>query len=212
MIGILGGTFDPIHFGHLRPALDCLQGLGLAEVRFIPLNVAVHRPQPQASAKLRLRMLEAAILGQPGFVVDTRELARPGGSFSYDTLVSLRVELGSRVPLCLLVGADAFAGFLAWHRPLGILELAHLVVMRRPGHGSVADPFLRNLYLEHGSDDPSSLAAEPGGRILYQDVTQVAISSTRIRQLIARGLSSRYLLPDGVLALIERERLYRSVG
>ncbi|AFL72998.1 nicotinate-nucleotide adenylyltransferase [Thiocystis violascens] len=212
MIGILGGTFDPIHFGHLRPALDCLQGLGLAEVRFIPLNVAVHRPQPQAAGALRLRMLEAAIAGQPGFVADARELERSGGSFSYDTLVSLRAELGPRVPLCLLVGADAFAGFQSWYRPLGILELAHLVVMRRPGHGSVADPFLRNLYLEHGGDDPASLAAEPGGRILYQDVTQVAISSTRIRQLVARGLSSRYLLPDGVLALIEREGLYRSVG
>lgn len=209
MIGILGGTFDPIHFGHLRPALDCLQGLGLAEVRFIPLSVAVHRPQPLASAAMRLRMLEEAVSGQPGFVVDTRELDRPGGSFSYETLVSLRAEFGSEISLCLLVGADAFAGFLSWHRPMEILELAHLVVMRRPGHGSVADPFLRNLYLEYGCDEPSSLAAQAGGRILYKDVTQVAISSTRVRQLVARGLSPRYLLPDGVLALIEREGVYR---
>ncbi len=117
MIGILGGTFDPIHFGHLRPALDCLQGLGLAEVRFIPLNVAVHRPQPLAAPAMRLAMLEAAVRGQPGFVVDTRELERPGGSFSYDTLVSVRAEVGAEIPLCLLVGGDAFAGFLSWHRP-----------------------------------------------------------------------------------------------
>ena len=209
MIGVLGGTFDPVHFGHLRPALDCLQGLGLDEVRFIPLNVAVHRPQPLAAAAMRLTMLEAALGGQPDFVLDRRELERPGGSFSYDTLVSLRAEVGVDEPLYLLVGADAFAGFLSWYRPLEILELAHLVVMRRPGHGSVADPFLRNFYLEYGCDEPASLAERPGGRILYQDVTQVSISSTRIRQLIARGLSPRYLLPEAVLAIIKREGLYR---
>jgi nicotinate-nucleotide adenylyltransferase len=209
MIGILGGTFDPIHFGHLRPALDCLQGLGLDEVRFIPLNIAVHRPQPLASATQRLRMLELAVADQPGFVVDRRELERSGRSFSHDTLLSLRAERGAEVPLCLLVGADAFAGFLAWHKPLEILELAHLVVMCRPGHGPVADPLLRKLFLEHGCDETASLVNAPGGRILYQEVTQVAISSTGIRQLIARGLSPRYLLPDAVLALIERECIYR---
>jgi nicotinate-nucleotide adenylyltransferase len=132
MIGVLGGTFDPIHFGHLRPALDCLQALALEEVRLIPLNVAVHRPQPVASSALRLAMLEAAIAGQPGFVADPRELERPGGSYTYDTLISLRAELGDAEPLCLLIGADAFAGFLDWHRPADILDLAHLVVMRRP--------------------------------------------------------------------------------
>lgn len=209
MIGVLGGTFDPIHFGHLRPALDCLQALALAQIRFIPLNVAVHRPQPLASSALRLAMLEAAIADQPGFVADPRELARPGGSYSYDTLLSLRAELGADHPLCLLIGADAFAGFLAWHRPLEILDLAHLVVMRRPGHGAIRDPLLRNLYLERGSDSPASLSARPAGHILFQDVTQIEISSTRVRQLIGQGLSPRYLTPDPVLALIERAGLYR---
>lgn len=209
MIGILGGTFDPVHFGHLRSALDCLQALGLDEVRLIPLNVAVHRPQPLATAALRLAMLTAAVGDQPGFVVDTRELERPGGSFSHTTLVSLRAELGADMPLCLLIGADAFANFLTWHRALEILELAHLVVMRRPGQSTIADPALRALSLQHAGAGPASLAACPSGCILPLDVTQIAISSTQIRQLIARGFSPRYLLPDATLALIEREGVYR---
>ncbi|NEV62048.1 nicotinate-nucleotide adenylyltransferase [Thiorhodococcus minor] len=210
MIGIYGGTFDPIHFGHLRPALDILEGLGLEQVRLVPLNVAVHRPQPIAPAVARLTMLELAIQAQPGFVVDSRELDREGRSYSYDTLVSLRRDLGAERPLCLMIGADAYRGFLDWHRPLDILGLAHLVVMRRPGHEVVAGARLRHLYLERGSDSPAELASAPGGRILIQEVTQLEISSTRIRDLVARGLSPRYLLPDAVLKLITDESLYRS--
>ncbi len=211
MIGVLGGTFDPIHFGHLRPALDCLQALDLEELRFVPLSVAVHRPQPVAPPALRLEMLRAAIAGQPGFVEDPRELERPGGSYSHDTLVSLRAELGETSPLCLLVGSDAFAGFLDWYRPGEILELAHLVVMRRPGTGIGADlgPALRDLYAGRGCDDRQDLADTPGGRILLQDVTQMDISSTQVRRLIAQGRSPRYLVPNAVLAMIDREGLYR---
>jgi len=209
MIGILGGTFDPIHFGHLRPALDCLQGLLLTEVRVIPLNVAVHRPQPQASAEQRVRMLEAALVDQTDLTLDTRELQRPGSSFSYDTLTALRAELGAEIPLCLLLGADAFANFLKWHRPHDILNLAHLVVMARPIDVSV-DTALAALLQTHGCSERIALTAAPAGRILwYSQVTPLAISSTQIRQLIAQGLSPRYLLPDAVLALIEREQLYR---
>lgn len=209
MIGIFGGTFDPIHVGHLRPALDCLQLLGLTEVRFIPLNVAVHRAPPEAAPEQRLAMLEAAIADQPGFVADARELARPGASYSYETLLSLRAELGPARPLCLLIGADAFAGFPRWHRPLDILGLAHLVVMQRPGHVAVPDPATRALYQERGCDAPAELAGAPGGRILFQSVTQMDVSSSLVRQLIAAGHSPRYLLPESVIAIVERERLYR---
>ncbi len=209
MIGILGGTFDPIHYGHLRPALDCLQALGLDQVRFIPLQVAVHRPQPLASSRQRSAMLAAAVADEPGFVVDTRELRREGGSYTFDTLTSLRAEFGAAIPLCLLIGSDAFAGFLDWYRPMEILDLAHLVVMRRPGHDPVASPRVRQLYLERARGDSRSLAERPGGHILFQQVTQVDIASTHIRDLVRRGLSPRYLLPESVLALIEREGLYR---
>jgi nicotinate-nucleotide adenylyltransferase len=209
MIAILGGTFDPIHYGHLRPALDCLQGLGLAQVRFVPLNVAVHRPQPLAPAALRLAMVEAAIADQPGFAADARELARPGGSFSYDTLQSLRAELGADRPLCLLVGADAFRGFLSWHRPLAILDLAHLVVMRRPGSSAALDAGLAALCAERADEDLERLRTRPAGAIRFQEVTQLDIASTRVRDLIRRGLSPRYLVPDPVLRIIEDAGLYR---
>ena len=209
MIGVLGGTFDPIHLGHLRPALDCLERLGLTELRFVPLRLAVHRPQPQAPAALRLAMLEAAIAGQPGFVADTRELERPGGSFSYDTLQSLRADVGGQVPLCLLVGGDAFRGFLDWYRPREILDLAHVVVMRRPGVAGPLDARLATLCTERAADDPAALRAAPAGRILFQGVTQMDIASTRVRELIRGGGSPRYLVPDPVLAIIERSGLYR---
>jgi len=209
MIGVLGGTFDPIHFGHLRPALDCLQLLGLAQVRFIPLNHAVHRPQPVAPPPLRLAMLAAAIAGQPGFSVDARELERPGGSFSYDTLASLRAELGTGLPLCLLLGGDAFRGFADWHRAREILDLAHLVVMQRPGVAGPLAPRLEVLCAGRTCDGPGALRTVPAGRILFQPVTQVDIASTRVRDLIRQGLSTRYLVPDPVLAIIAQAGLYR---
>ncbi|AHF02577.1 nicotinic acid mononucleotide adenylyltransferase [Marichromatium purpuratum 984] len=212
MIGIFGGTFDPVHFGHLRPALECLQGLDLEQLRFIPLKVPVHRPQPCASPAARLAMLEAAIADEPRFMVDARELERPGRSYSYDTLASLRAELGAQRPLCLLVGADAFAAFLRWHRPQEILELAHLVVMRRPGHRALVDPELEALYARRGSDTRAELARAPGGRILFQEVTQIDISATRIRRLLATGQSPRYLLPEPVRAYIARTGVYDGCG
>ena len=209
MIGVLGGTFDPVHFGHLRPALELLQRLPLEEVRFLPLRVAVHRPQPATGAAQRAAMLRAAVAGQPGFVVDQRELQRPGGSFTYDTLSSMREELGAAVPICLLLGSDAFADFLSWHRPHGILELAHLVVMQRPGERAPGDEALRAWSRPRECADAAELTARAHGGILFLEVTQLAISATGIRELVSRGLSPRYLLPDAVMEIIEREGLYR---
>ncbi len=209
MIGVLGGTFDPIHFGHLRPALEVMEALGLEEVRFIPLGVAPHRSPPRASPAQRLALVAAAIRDQPGFVLDDRELRRPGPSYSYHTLRSLREEVGAERPLCLLLGADAFAELMTWHRPEGILELAHLVVMERPGGQPPSDPTLRDWIAERGTDRPPALRGRPGGHIHFQPVTQLAIAATAIRAAIAAGQSPRYLLPEPVLALIERERLYR---
>jgi nicotinate-nucleotide adenylyltransferase len=209
MIGILGGSFDPIHFGHLRPALDILEIFDLQELRFIPLNVAVHRPQPAASGPQRLEMVRAGIQSQPGFAADGRELERAGGSYSYDTLVSLRDELGPEVPICLMIGADAFRAFSSWYRPEGILDLAHLVVMQRPGAEPAADPAGGRWPQEPRVGRPDELRSARGGHILVQEVTQLDVSATAIRDLIRRGRSPRFLLPDPVLEIIEREGLYR---
>ncbi len=213
MMGVLGGTFDPVHFGHLRPALEVCQDLGLREVRLIPLRQAVHRHQPLASPDQRLAMLKLAVAGEPGLCIDDRELRRSGASYTYETLVELRSELGPEEGICLLLGADAFAGFLSWHRPDDILSLAHLVVMGRPGdtHSGTAavDENLRTWAAPRLCSSSSLLAEVPSGRIWFQDVTSLAISATRIRRLVALGLSPRYLLPDAVIALIGVDDLYR---
>jgi nicotinate-nucleotide adenylyltransferase len=201
MIGILGGAFDPVHFGHLRTALEVREALGLREVRLLPLNVAVHREQPAADGALRLRMLQAAVANAPDLVADDQELRRPGASYTVDTLTHVREELGPDVPLCLLVGGDAFNAFFEWHRPREILRLAHLAVMRRPGSMLPRDPELRDELAHRRAQQPADLQAAPAGRIWLQSVTQLDISSTRIRRAIAAGRSARYLLPDAVLDL-----------
>ena len=208
MIGVFGGTFDPIHFGHLRPALEILQDLSLREIRFIPLSTAVHRNQPVATGAQRLAMVRAAVEGQTGFVVDERELERSGDSYSYDTLTSLRAEIGADEPLCLLSGLDAFGELLSWYRWEDIARMAHLVVMRRPFACEPTAPELRSWMEPRLAARPQELAQAPGGLVLFRDVIQLDISATAIRSLIARGLSPRFLLPESVRNLIEREGLY----
>jgi len=208
MIGVLGGTFDPIHNGHLRAALDVHQALAFSELRFIPLNLAVHRPQPQAGAAERRAMVDAAIAGEPGLRVDDRELSRPGGSFTVDTLISLRAELGPRLPICLLVGGDAFSGFFDWHRPYDILDLAHLVVMQRPAASPQSDLARSAVFERRVVTQRAELEQVAAGRICFETVTQLDISSTRIRRMLAAGQSPRYLLPDAVIEIIDRESYY----
>jgi nicotinate-nucleotide adenylyltransferase len=208
MIGIFGGTFDPIHFGHLRVALDVLETLALDQVRFVPLKIAVHRNQPSTPPEIRLAMVRAAVAGQPGFAADGRELARDGPSYTLHTVQSLREELGDE-PLCLLLGADAFNGFLDWHRPLEILRLSHLVIMQRPGANLPEEPRLRALIDRHLAATADELRAAPGGRMLFLPVTQLDISATDIRRRIAEGRSPRYLLPPGVEQILLDQALYR---
>ena len=202
MLGILGGTFDPIHFGHLRPALEVQQALGLDEVRLIPLRDPPHRGQPHSSAEQRLHMLQAAIKGLPGFCIDKRELERKGKSYTVETLRSLRHEAGATKPICLLIGTDAFQQFHTWHRPDEILQLAHLIVMQRPGD---PPPSATDNIAKTAKD----LSTKPGGLILLQPVTQLDISSTSIRTLIHLKQNPRYLLPDDVLKIIQTAHLYQ---
>ncbi|MDG4551139.1 MAG: nicotinate-nucleotide adenylyltransferase [Candidatus Contendobacter sp.] len=209
-IGILGGTFDPIHYGHLRPALELLETLELAEVRFVPCRVPAHRAAPSVTAEQRLALARLATADQPGFVADDRELRREGPSYMVDTLASLREELGD-APLCLLLGADAFRELPSWRCWRELTRWAHLVVMRRPGATQLLPPLLAEFVAPRLLDDPLALRREPAGGILFQPVTQLDISATRIRALLARGQSPRYLLPEAVLAAIRDQALYRSL-
>ena len=208
-IGVLGGTFDPVHFGHLRPALELLETLDLAEVRLIPCGQPPHRKPPRATAAARLAMLELAVANQPGLRVDPRELERPGPSYMVDTLASLRAEFGT-TPLYLLLGSDAFLGLPDWHRWQELPQLAHLVVMHRPGWAlddDLAAP-LAQLVDTRRVYEAAALAAQPAGNILLVPVTPLDISATAIRALIGAGRSPRYLLLDTVWEYIRAHGLY----
>lgn len=210
MIGVFGGTFDPVHNGHLRTALDVQEALGIRRIHFVPLREAVHREQPGTPAELRCALVQAAVASQPGFVMDNRELHRHGPSWSYYTLDSFRREYPDE-PLCFLMGGDAFSGYLSWHRPLEILELAHLVVMQRPD-ASTPEGELKALLDERLTDEAGDLHAQPSGRIFLQPVTQLDISASDIRERIATGRSARFLLPDAVLDIVQQLGLYQESG
>ena len=207
-IGIYGGTFDPIHFGHLRTAVEVQEGLQLNEVRFVPARIPPHRDDPGASPEDRLRMLAAAVADTPRLVVDERELRRPGPSFTVDTLRTLRAEVGSR-PLCLVLGTDAFLGLPTWREPETILTLAHIIVVHRPGAQLPTAGLAARWLREHQGHGRDALAEQPAGVILPYPVTALDISATAIRRLLATGQSPRFLLPHAVLTIIQERGLYR---
>ena len=206
-IGIFGGTFDPIHYGHLRTAFEMLQALDLAEVRLIPSGDPPHRGMTYAQPRLRLEMLRVATAGQDGFVVDDRELARAGPSYTVDTLASFREEL-REVPIALIIGMDAFLGLAGWHRWEEILDLAHLVVAHRPGWKAPDIGPLGQLIEQFGTHRVEDLHTEPRGRVHIHAVTQLEISSSEIRALVAAGRDPRFLMPDGVRDIILESSCY----
>ncbi|MCB1774064.1 MAG: nicotinate-nucleotide adenylyltransferase [Gammaproteobacteria bacterium] len=204
-VGILGGTFDPVHIGHLRIALDALELLDLAEVRLVPLAHAVHRNQPETPAELRLAMLQAATAGHRMLVADDTELRRDGPSYTVDTLRSLHAELPGR-DLCLLLGDDAFAGFPGWREPETILQLASIAVLRRPDD---SDPFSGAAGELLRARQVATLRPGVAGQVRLLGVTQLDIASSAIRNRLREGRSIDFLVPDAVLALINRHALYR---
>lgn len=206
-IGIFGGTFDPIHFGHLRTAFELWQAVRLAEVRFVPAGSPPHRDDPLADSALRLAMVRAAIADQRAFVVDDREVRRAGVSYSVDTLAELRAELPDR-SICLLLGMDAFLGLPNWHRWRELLDLAHIVVAHRPGWKAPTMGPLGELMVDRGTGGLRDLHDAPSGRIFVHAVTQLEISSTELRQLILGGKDPRYLVPDPVRELIRGTGCY----
>ncbi|MFN3580230.1 MAG: nicotinate-nucleotide adenylyltransferase [Pseudomonas sp.] len=207
-IGLLGGTFDPIHYGHLRGALEVLDCLGLDELRLIPSARPPHRDQPGASAQQRLEMVRLAADQRSGLLVDDRELLRQKASYTVDTLESLRAELGDEVGLYLILGWDAFCGLPDWYRWSTLLELASLVVLQRPEQEPDVPEVLKDLLAARAVHDPAQ-AQECRGQILCLAQTPLAISATHIRSLVASGRSPRFLLPDAVLDYIETNGLYR---
>jgi nicotinate-nucleotide adenylyltransferase len=211
LIGILGGTFDPVHFGHLRLAEELAQQLALSEVRFIPSGKPWHRGTPGATPSQRLEMVSRAIAGNPRFVLDEREVRKNSAGYTVETLSELRQEMGSDQPLCLLLGADAFLGLPSWHRWPELFDLAHLAVAHRPGFSLLQEQMNGQLREElelRMSADPADLRDFPGGRVITCPITPLAISATAIRAAIETGRSPRYLLPESVLDYIQAHQLY----
>ncbi len=208
-IGIFGGTFDPIHYGHLRSAFELLQALRLSEVRFVPSADPPHRNSTVAPAEMRYRMVELAVAGQPGFTVDDCEFRRDGPSYTIDTLTAVREERPD-VSLCLITGVDAYLGLTSWHRWDEILDLAHIIVAHRPGWKLPDTGELGELLAANGTTSVDDLHGAPCGFIYDHAVTQLEIASTEIRDLIAQGRDPRFLMPDAVREVIVETGCYAS--
>lgn len=208
MIGVFGGTFDPVHFGHLRIALEMTEYLGLAELRLMPARQPPHRAPPQASVESRLQMLRLAIQAEPRFSIDDRELKRSGPSYMVDTLTSLRSDYPQR-PIVLMLGLDAFATLHEWLHWSRLIELAHIAVAQRPARANSSpaaelQPALAGCL----AGSVEELSKRVAGHTIFCPVTQLDISATAIRGRIEQGLSARYLLPEAVLNYINENGLY----
>ena len=208
MIGVFGGTFDPVHFGHLRTALEIKESLNLAQIRLVPCRLPPHRETPATTAEQRLTMLRTAVQRETGMSIDAQELQREGPSYSVDTLAAIREEAGETTPICLIVGMDAFAGLETWHRWRTLFDLAHIVVMHRAGAVPSPPDTLTEFIEDKTTQTVSTLYSNPSGLVLFQEVIQLDISATRIRRLIRAGRSPRWLLPDSVLQMIKEQHLY----
>lgn len=212
-LGLFGGTFDPVHFGHLRLAEESINHLGLAGVRWIPAGQPPHRGLPDVTAAQRLEMVLRSTAGNARFSVDASEVEAAVPSYTVHTLERLRAELGREQSLVLLVGADAFAGLATWHRWRDIFALAHIAISHRPGFPVEISSLPHELATEFNDrhlGNTSALKDSPAGAIVTFAMTQLAISATQIRKLLANGLSARYLLPDSVLDYIQLHQLYRN--
>jgi nicotinate-nucleotide adenylyltransferase len=212
-IGILGGTFDPIHYGHLRLAEEMLELADLQQIRFIPTGTPPHRDVPQVSAPHRSAMVQLAIADQPAFVLDGREVNRATPCYTVDTLRELRTELGAAQPMCLLMGGDAFLQLHTWHEWEQLFELAHIVVGYRPGFTleeriHSAPEQLRRHYQQRRCA-VSALSQQPAGGVVELAIPKLEISATLIRSRVEENRSIRYLLPSAVADYIHQHHLYK---
>ena len=212
-LGVFGGTFDPVHFGHLRLAEEASDALQLERVRWIPAGQPALRNAPRVGPAQRLDMVRLAISDNPRFELDSAEVDAEQTSFTVPTLERLRQThgCGPDRPLVLLVGADAFAGMGGWHRWESLFDLAHIAVAHRPGYAIEAKHLpsaLADVFQRRFCDNPGLVMEAPAGYIVPFAMTSLDISATKIRTLLAKGLSVRYLMPENVIAHIHDHRFY----
>ncbi len=209
-IGILGGTFDPVHHGHIRAAIECRERLGLDEVRLMPINTPDYRNTPFAKPAQRLEMLGLAIAGISGLVIDDREIKRGDTTYTIDTLIQLREQHKSE-SIGLIIGSDAFRLLHTWNRWQELLNYAHIIIPYRPGYpAEYKEQALSRLIAEHGVDGYEPLHEKTGGSIVTVEIPLLDISATRIRDIIKNGQDPAGLLPAAVIKFIYKHKLYIS--
>jgi nicotinate-nucleotide adenylyltransferase len=209
--GVFGGMFDPIHFGHLRAAHELFELLELETIAFVPAGDPPHRARPLADAAARLAMVRAAVDEDPRFFVDDRELRRSGPCYTVLTLEELRAERGGQ-PIVLLMGMDAFAGLSGWHRAGELIGLAHMAVAARPGSQPPRDGLAAALLRERRCEDPRRLSLAPAGLLYVHMGTQLDVSSSAVRDVVAAGRDARYLMPEAVRRIITARGCYARPG
>lgn len=210
IIGILGGTFDPIHHGHLRLALEMSERLGLEKTHLIVSANPPHRQIPQTPADMRFEMVKLAIENEKKLIADNREIKRKRPSYTVETLLEIRKEFGEDISLCLILGMDAFLGLPTWFEWEKLLELAHLIVTQRPEINQHFSEPLQHLLEKHQIDNKSKLKEKSKGYILFEAVPMLNISATQIRQCFLEKKNPHYLLPESVLTFISQQGLYNA--
>lgn len=206
-LGIFGGTFDPVHIGHLRLALELKQQLALDEMRLLPCHLPPHRASPSVTSDVRVQMLQLALRDCTELQLDTRELAHDKPSYTYDTLCELRAELGAETSISFCMGADSFAQLATWHRWQELIRLAHIVVVSRPGWELLETGVVAELLNRHQSD-AAIIAQQAAGAVVVLTPRLLPISSTEIRALIKAEQSPQFLVPDAVWSFIREHNLY----
>jgi nicotinate-nucleotide adenylyltransferase len=207
---VMGGTFDPIHHGHLRTALEIQQWLGVDRVYLMPAKRPVHREAPGCSAKDRLAMVQCAVADEAALGCDPREIESDEASYTVLTLERLRAQLGPTTPIVISMGMDAFMGLDQWYRYQELLTLANIVVVARPGYECTPNAAIQALIDRHQASDVRLMTTRPHGVLMIQELTPLDVSATQIRTQLGTGVSPRYLLPDVVLNYIYDNALYHS--
>lgn len=209
LIALYGGTFDPIHYGHLKPVEALAKQVALQQVTIMPNNVPPHRPQPRADSQQRKAMVQLAIADNPLFKLDDRELQRETPSYTVETLEQLRADIGSTQPLAFIVGQDSLLSLQRWHRWETLLTLCHLLVCQRPGYSVLMETAEEQQWLDaHRASSVEQLHTQPAGKIYLAQTPMYDISATAIRQRLEHHLPCDDLIPPAVAEYIRQHHLY----
>ncbi len=207
-IGVLGGSFDPIHFGHIKPCLMLAENFQLDSIRLVPCKISPFKESTYSSAQHRWNMVSMIAANSDLLIADARELERDTPSYTYDTLVDLKGETAADAKIFWIMGLDALADFPKWYQVEKIMQLCHVLVLQRPGYQFPEDKKIAEWLDHYISNDFADLEEKDSGHIYITDTEMFDVSSTQIRDIIKAGEQPRYLLPGGVWNYIKRNKLY----